>query len=137
MEIISAAGPNEIVNYLKPIYEKEELLELNLLHTFKVIEFSKFRIVSTENITACILYNPILNPDPYTYHKMYPIPNNNGKTLIPPEKYLLHGAKRELWTDEKCQRIENTILCLEKRTENKCTLNININCTCTLAIDRL
>lgn len=135
LEIISATELDEIIKHLKLIYKKEELLELSSLHLFKLLEFSKFRIISSENLITCILYIPILNPTPYTYHKIYPTPNNDGKTLIPPAKYLLYGAKDELWTDEKCLKIENTILCLEKPIRNKCLLNTNVNCTYALAIN--
>ncbi|KAL3272056.1 hypothetical protein HHI36_022518 [Cryptolaemus montrouzieri] len=69
IEIISTAELKDIVNHLKLIYRKEELLELDALHLIKMIEFSKFRVISLDNIITCILFIPILYTHPFEYQK--------------------------------------------------------------------
>lgn len=128
LEIISDTELITIINHLRVIYKETELLELDTVHIFKVLEHSKFQIVSTGEIITCILYIPILNPSLYQYSRIYPIPNSQNKVMIPPLKYHLQGARKEQWTDEKCKKIENQIVCVEKTKVNKCFLNRSIKC---------
>jgi hypothetical protein len=75
LEIISAQELFQILHHLKLIYKRDELIELNGMHVLKIIEFSKFKILSVDNVITCILYIPILDPNPYTYQRIYPLPN--------------------------------------------------------------
>jgi hypothetical protein len=64
LEIISAQELFQILHHLKLIYKRDELIELNGMHVLKIIEFSKFKILSVDNVITCILYIPILDPNP-------------------------------------------------------------------------
>lgn len=131
LEIISTEELTEIISHLKLIYKSEELLELDSTHLLKAVEFSKLKVASINNIIACILYIPILNPSPFVYQKIYPIPDDQNKILVPPTKYRLFGVHREFWTDEQCSVIENQILCLQKPQEHNCLLSEQ-NCQAVL-----
>lgn len=134
LEIISNSELQEIINHLNLIYQKEYLIKLDKSHLFKIIEFSKFQIISVKNTITCILYIPILHPNIYAYQKIYPIPNEQNKALFPPAKYRLFGAKNELWTNEHCSRIEDQVLCLNKLNEDDCSLNDLSKCSFILAV---
>lgn len=72
LEIISDNELLEIIHHLKLIYHNGELLELHEMHIFKILEFSKFRMLSASNTIMCILYIPILNPSPYNIQEYTP-----------------------------------------------------------------
>jgi hypothetical protein len=50
LEIISAQELFQILHHLKLIYKRDELIELNGMHVLKSIEFSKFKILSVDNM---------------------------------------------------------------------------------------
>lgn len=129
LEIISDSELLEMIHHLNLIYHDDELLELDEIHTYKILEFSKFRVLSASNTITCILYIPILNPSLYQYSRIYPIPNLQGNVMIPPNKYHLRGVKNELWTDEKCSVIEKQSLCINQPQNNKCFLGNASECT--------
>lgn len=133
LEIISNTELIEIINHLKLIYKTEELLELDTIHVFKVLKFSKFRVLSANEIIACILYIPILHPSLFQYARIYPIPNLQSKVLIPPFKFHLQGVKRESWTDEECKLIEDQTVCVEMYQTNDCSLELSNSCMYAVA----
>lgn len=123
LEIISSSELEEIIDHLKLIYKSDELLELDNLHLFKLIEFSKFKVISINNTITCIFYIPILKTNLYTYQRIYPIPNKHSSIMVPPAKYRITGAIEESWTNEECSLIENQILCLQEPRIHDCSLN--------------
>lgn len=135
LEIISTSELEAIIDHLKQIYKKEQLLDLDVLHLFKIIEFSKFSIVSIDKTLTCILYIPILQTESLTYQRIYPIPNRFGQIILPPAKFRLHNSKKELWTEEQCPHIETHILCTKRQTESKCSINKLSNCNFAEAIN--
>lgn len=128
LEIISTSELIEIINHLRLIYKKDELIELDLIHLFKVMKFSQYKIISVGKIITCVLYIPILNPNPYTYQRIYPIPNSQGNILFPPKRFRLVGEKGETWTDELCHNIEKETICTSIPEKNKCLLNDMSTC---------
>lgn len=136
LEIISTKELKEMIDHLKLIYKRDELLELDNAHLFKFIEFSKMRIISVNNTITCILYIPILNPNPYTYQKVYPLPDTDHKLLLPPAKYRLFNIHQELWTNEECKVVESQVLCINKPQDSDCSLidsNLAQNCNSVIA----
>lgn len=122
LEIMSKDELKGIIKHLSLIYKKDELLELDDMHLFKIIEYTKSRIITTNNIVTCILYVPILKPNPYKYQRIYPIPNINGQILIPPAKFHLIGTNGEFWTNEDCTHIESQTICVNQLERNNCSL---------------
>lgn len=120
---------------MKLIYKKEKLFELDVLHLFKIIEFSKSRIVSVDKTLACILYIPILQTESSTYQRIYPIPNHSGQIILPPAKYRLYNSNKELWTGEQCPHVETHLLCTKKQMEIRCSLNNLTKCNFAEAIN--
>lgn len=133
LELFSHEELMEIINHLKLVYRKTELLELDYVHAFKLLEFSKFRIVSAKDTITCILYIPILKSSLFRYTKIYPIPDLQSKVLIPPYKYHLQGTTEEFWTDERCKQIEKQAVCVEKPRVHKCAIKNLKNCTIAIA----
>ncbi|KAK9876310.1 hypothetical protein WA026_012609 [Henosepilachna vigintioctopunctata] len=129
LEIISTNELKEITDHLKFIYNNNELLELDTIHLIRIIEFSKFKIMSIGETITCILYIPILYPDSFTYQRIYPIPNRLDTIIQPPTMYRLYRPHKELWTNEECQNIENQTLCSKKHKDSKCTLTNLTTCT--------
>lgn len=125
LEIISFTELKEIFNHLKFIYKTDELLELDETHLFEIIKFSKMAVISTKSTITCVLYIPVLNPNPYNYQRIYPVPDEEDKILVPPAKYRLLGIREELWTNERCATINKQVLCVNKAQENECLLNDN------------
>lgn len=133
LEIISTTEIGEIINHLKIIYKKEELLELDSTHVFKIIEISKFKILSVSKLFTCILYISILTPHPYSYQRVYPIPREYNEVMLQPAKYRLLSATGEFWTNENCAKIEYQVLCANKLITDKCSFVDNTNCNFLLA----
>lgn len=133
MEIMTTEELREIISHLNIIYKKDELLNLDSVHLFKILEFSKYKIFSIHNIITCILYIPILNSSPYNYQKIYPIPNFQHKILFPPQRHRLQGANGEYWTQEDCPSFGNQTLCQSPLETNKCSLEHLHKCNFMLA----
>ncbi|KAF2896864.1 hypothetical protein ILUMI_09313 [Ignelater luminosus] len=124
LEIISDSELIQIINHLKLIYKSTELLELDTIHIFKILEFSKFRVISIKDVITCILYE---------YSRIYPIPDSQREVLIPPYKYHLQSVNSESWSDERCKVIGNLSVCVEKPQLNKCSFNDKTNCMYAVA----
>lgn len=135
LEIMSKQELIIMIEHLKVIYKKEELIELNNLHPFKLIEFAKLKVVSTGNIMTCILYFPILKPNPYEYKRIYPMPDPNGQILLPPAKFHLLGLGGELWTNENCIHISPQTICFKDPHKDNCSLHQPKTCKFAKAIN--
>lgn len=129
LEIISNSELGKIADHLRIIYKESELLSWDNIHPYKILEFSKLRVISINDIITCMLYIPILKTSLYQYSQIYPLPNSQEVVLIPPARFHLQGAKEELWTEENCQTIDEQIVCTNKPSVNKCSLRLSENCT--------
>lgn len=128
LEVIKTEELKKIIHHLIQIYQKTELIDLEAIHLFKIIEFSKLRVLSVGKIITCILYIPILHPNPYLYQRVYPIPNRSNKIILPPASYRLDGLNKEIWMKKQCSTIENQTICIEKPVESKCSLKNLTTC---------
>lgn len=116
LELFSLNDLQTLYDHLSSIYTPQELIKLDLLHPFKILEFSKFYIIFANNSLAFILKLPVLSREPYEYSRIYPIPNKYDQIIIPEKTYHLTSSDQELWTNEACQQIEDITLCTRTPT---------------------
>ncbi|KAF5291881.1 hypothetical protein FQA39_LY14218 [Lamprigera yunnana] len=122
----------EIEQHLKANYLEQQLLPLDEVHLFKVLEFSKLSIIGINDTITFLLKIPILDSSTATYSGIYLLPNSKDTIIIPPNKFLIEIDQKSYWTSEDCKRIEDTSLCGRNNLSiNNCTLK-QIN-TCPTA----
>lgn len=91
IEVMSNTELIKIKEHLSQIYKNSELIDFRDAYLFKILEFSKFRVISINDTITCMLYVPILKPPVYQYTKVYPLPNSQNVVLIPPAQYHLQA----------------------------------------------
>jgi hypothetical protein len=129
LELITLDELQEIFKHLTLVHSSEALPKLDKSHPFKILEFSKFKMISIDNNIVCILYIPILQRKVYQYAKIYPVPTHQMQVLVPPSKYHLYGSQFDLWTSEECQPMESEFVCLTATEQQTCSLKTLNNCT--------
>ena len=117
LELFTFENLQTLYNNLNSTYEPQELVKLDLLHPFQILEFAKFHIIHVNDSLAFILKLPILSRHIYQYARIYPIPNNNNKILVPEKLFHLTNENQELWTNNACQRTDEVIFCSQTLTK--------------------
>lgn len=128
LEIISHFELLDMIYHLQTVYKESELLKLDVMHLFKILEFSKFRVLSVADTITCILYIPVLKTPVYQYFQIYPIPSLQNEVLLPTTKYFMQGTTESLWTEEECKKLDGEIICIKKPTTSECSLESSEQC---------
>jgi hypothetical protein len=128
LELISTSELLDMIEHLRLTHKPNELLKLDQIHPMKMLEFSIMKVVSIDKTIVCILHIPLVKPETYQYQQIIPIPNKFMQVLAPPAQFRLISATEELWTDEKCSRIESELLCAKKPRSDKCSLKQTEHC---------
>lgn len=130
IELLTVDELESIQNYLLQHYNKQQLLLINNVHLFKILEKSKLSIVGINETITFLLKVPILEPFIAQYYQIYPIPNHQDIAILPPRKFLITINSTEYWTDEDCQSYNNIFLCLNQpiQDNNNCSLSKINNC---------
>lgn len=129
LELITFPDLVQIQTHLQETYNTNELLPINSLHLFKLLEASKLVVVGTNKVITCILKIPIIKPISLNYSQIYPLPNSQEIVLIPPRKYLLETEQHTYWTDEHCKIIDTHTLCINNPLLfETCKLNSPTQC---------
>lgn len=108
-------------------YHSNQLLHLDIPHSFKIIEFSKMIIVGVEQVLSFLLKIPILEPTTANYFQVLPTPNAQNVVLISPRNFILQINQTQYWTDEECKITDKAILCLHLFETHYCNLDTLIN----------
>ncbi|KAF5277467.1 hypothetical protein FQR65_LT03804 [Abscondita terminalis] len=129
LELIQVSELIQIQKHLQKSYNPDQLLKLDKIHLFKILESSKLIIVSTEKAITCLLKIPIVKPFIANYSRIYPLPNYQDIIIVPPKKYYLITSQNTYWTDEECKNLQENTLCTQKlQLQENCTLNHLNNC---------
>ena len=135
LEIINVEELLEIYNYLKKVYNPEQLLHLNITQLYKLLENSKLSILGTQETIIFLLKIPILKPSSPNLSKIYPLPNDLDILLTPPKKYLVRIKQSEFWTNEECKEMNSMMLCTQQPSQENCTTQTLSQCTTAKAIN--
>lgn len=128
LELITYNELNTILTHLSEIYKPNELLIIDDIHPFRIIEFSKFHVALINKQIVFMLKIPILTPFTYNYTQIYPIPNEQNIVLIPPAKFHLHRYEEEAWTEEECPIISTQRICQKPIQQSTCHLQDTTKC---------
>ena len=128
LELFTYENLRKLYDYLNSTYEQTQLIKLDSLHPFKMLEFTKFHIIFANNTLAFILKLPILCRQTYKYYQIYPIPNKYNQILIPETTYYLTRGNQEIWMDTPCNQIEEVTFC-DQPPKLGCKLLANPRCT--------
>lgn len=126
LEIITSRELQEIQNELTNDYDKDTLISHDENHPFEILQNSKLGIIAISDLLIMALKIPILNPVYYNISKLYPIPNREHISLIPPAKFYLKNYLEDRWTDS-CQSIIGSYICKDLLT-NQCNLQTQSYC---------
>lgn len=135
IELITVDELLTIHKYLSQNYNEQQLLPIDDHHIFKILQSSKLIVIGTKETITFLLKIPITKPIDASYYQIYPIPNQQDVTLIPPKKFLIKIDQQEFWTDEPCIRYNTINLCLQPPTQENCSLNTFSKCATTKIVN--
>lgn len=127
LEMITYKELMQIHSELLSDYDKNTLITYNTKHPFEILQNSKLGIIAINDLLVMVLKVPILNPLPYNISQIYPLPNNESISLIPPAKFYLKNQLESRWTDT-CQSTIGLHICNNLLT-NPCELETLKRCT--------
>lgn len=127
--IVSIEILRKMVDRLKSIYSKEQIIDLELREYYDIIKpgyyFSNNRIV-------IIFKLPIFAQDTYDLYKLSVAPNKYQQALIPPYPLIATNSNGYVYMEAECPKFSNWYLCGEKmdhqlRHQPDCIQDLIIN----------
>lgn len=111
-----------IINNLKTIYDKEQILDIDLREYYDIIKPGYFYV---EKQIVIIFGFPIISPSIYFLFKLTIIPNKYNQTLIPPYPMIAIDGNSYLYIEAECPKLKSMYLCDNKlnyqvRTDPDC-----------------
>lgn len=127
--IINTKDLNNMLSDLEKFYPNNQLLRLNNTNEYyKLLRISSY--YSKESIVF-IIHFPIYHTNDFKYYNLYPLPNQNSQTIIPPKPFLVTSNSYHQYMNEKCMKIENTWACKQEHLlpneKEDCISNILLN----------
>lgn len=114
--VVSANDYKQIIKTLETIYNKNQTLHFNSIHSYYKITNSKVYFHNNRIIFTIQL--PVLLAEKFQYFHLYPIPQNNA-TIIPPNPILILGSKTHQYEEENCKDVEKMYICHDKLSPNR------------------
>ena len=122
LELIKVDELLAMHKFLENVYDQKQLLPLDNVHLFKILEATKLFIIGSNQTITFLLKVPILKPYTANYSRIYPTPSYQDVLLIPSKKYLININNENYWSDENCQMMDSMKLCLQSPIQQNCSL---------------
>ncbi|KAF5279240.1 hypothetical protein FQA39_LY18312 [Lamprigera yunnana] len=103
LEIINFKELLVIERYLKEHYCIQQLLSLDEVYLFKILEFSKISIIGIKETITFLIKLPILDHLKLNYSQIYHLPNFERTIIMPPAKFIVNTDQNFYWTSEECK----------------------------------
>lgn len=120
--IVSSSELSEMINYLKTLYNNEEIPNFeNILNYYQFlgtqVTFLKSKIVFAVHV-------PIIKPQTYVLYHLIPVIQNSFM-IIPKYPYMARAGQGVQFEEKDCPSLEGTYYCNEVvHPPDECTLNI-------------
>lgn len=109
--ILNIADLKVILDKLRILYHKDEILGVELRYFYDIIKLGYFYIDSQ----IVLVYKvPIASPSTYDLYKLSLIPNKNNQILIPNLPYIAISGHDSMYIETECPKVETWYLCERK-----------------------
>lgn len=109
--VISLVEIRNMLDKLKNLYSKDEILEIELRDYYDIIKLGYFYI---NDQIVIVLKVPIAFPSNYNLYKLSIVPNKHNKILLPPSPYIAISGLDSMYMEAECPKVDSLYLC-EKR----------------------
>ena len=105
--MLSTISFKSMINRLKSLYSKDEILDLELREYYDIIKLGSYYI----NKQVVIVFKlPIFIPSIYTLYKLSVVPNKNHQILIPTLPYIALQGSDSMYIETECPKSKNWYL---------------------------
>lgn len=120
--ILSISTLKDIIGKLHEIYSKDQILDLDLRDYYNFINIGSY---FSKNNFVIVLKVPILYQGSFDLYKLCPLPNKNGRILIPPYPIIATNSLEYVYMEAECPKAGDWYICEQKlshqiRTEEDC-----------------
>lgn len=102
---------SSIVAKLRTLYNKEQILDIELREFYDVILPSSYY---SGTRLVLVLKIPIVTSDRYNLYKLSILPNKNNQIIIPPSPYIATNDETFVYIEAECPKLKAHYLCEEK-----------------------
>lgn len=109
--ILSLGSLRNMLDRLRKIYAKEEVLDIELREYYDIMKIGYFYV---GNKIILVFKVPLILPVTYNFYKLSIIPNKNHLALIPAQPFIaIHGIDF-LYIEAECPKTNSWYLCEDK-----------------------
>lgn len=109
--IISLDSLKKMLDRLRTLYAKEEILDIELREYYDRIKLGYFYV---DNKIVVVFKIPLVLPITYDFYKLSIIPNKNHAALIPVHPYVAIHSTDSLYIETECPKTNSWYLCENK-----------------------
>lgn len=120
--IISLDSLKQMLDRLKKLYPKEEILDIELREYYDTLKLGYFYV---DNKIVIMFKLPLILPTTYDFYKLSIIPNKNHLALIPIRPYIAIHNTDSMYIETECPKTNSWYLCEKKNNHI-----IQIVCIC-------
>lgn len=103
--INSLAG---MINRLRSLYSKDEILDLECRDYFDIIRLGSYY---KDKLVVIVIMIPVFMPETTTLYRLSVIPNKNHEILIPTLPYIALQGTVSMYMEAECPKIKSWYLC--------------------------
>lgn len=112
----------KMIEKLRSIYNKEQVLDLDLREYYNIIKPGSYY---SEKQIVIVFKFPIVSVNNYILYKLSIVPNKYHQILIPPYPLIATDGKVFVYIEAECPKVESQFLCVESanhqiRTQSDC-----------------
>lgn len=124
--ILSFAVFKSMLDKLKVLYPKGEILEVDLREYYDLIKVGSYYI---DKQVVLVFKVPIAVDRVYDLYKLAVIPNRNHQVLIPPSPYIAVHEQDSMYMETECPKVKSWHLCEESlnqkiQNQHDCTYQL-------------
>ncbi|XP_063538179.1 uncharacterized protein LOC134747489 [Cydia strobilella] len=111
-----------MIKTLHEIYGKDQILDLDIREYYNFINIGSY---FSKNNLVVVLKVPITYQGSFDLYKLCPLPNKNGRILIPPYPFIATNSVEYVYTEAECPKSGDWYICEQKlshqiRTDQDC-----------------
>lgn len=106
--IISVEEISYILDKLRVLYRKDEILDIELRYYYDIIKVGYFYV---NNQIVLVFKIPIALPPIYHLFKLSAVPNKHNQIIIPVLPFIATSEKSSMYIEAECPKINSLYLC--------------------------
>ncbi|XP_073960589.1 uncharacterized protein [Choristoneura fumiferana] len=117
---------SSMLSRLRTIYNKDQVLDLELREYYSIIETGSYFI---QKQIVIVFRFPIVSPYTYNLYKLPLVPNKYNQVIVPPYPFIATEGDSYVYIEAECPKVKEWYLCIEKvnhqiRTQPDCIQNL-------------